>query len=72
MEENKSPHTCTNKGGWMLYPWLPPHATYIIFITKTFAAALLALSPDSVRTGVKLGHGDAVSLSVKSRGKQKS
>lgn len=26
MEENKSFHTCTNKGDWMLYPWLPPHA----------------------------------------------
>lgn len=36
METHKSLHICTDKGDWMLYPWLPSHVICIIFITKAF------------------------------------
>ena len=37
VETHKSLHICTDKGDWMLYPWLPSHVICIIFITKAFS-----------------------------------
>lgn len=45
METHKSLHICTDKGDWMLYPWLPSHVICIIFITKAFLFFFFFFSP---------------------------